>query len=478
MIINPSIIPFLLAVISALLSVISFPPFNLSYLAWIAFVTLFISIKNQKLKKTFLLGFVQGCFFYAALFYGLISYSWLVFLATLVYLSLFTAIFSLLTTFLQARLKHFHGVIPPVIWTSLEFLKTIGPFSFPTSIGVSQYQSISLIQMATVTGIYGISFWIILINSYVAECLQDFLHKGKVSIRNIITLSLIIFLTTGIMLYGSKRESLPNSLSFSTSIIQGSIPVWLYQIAPYDPKYSQIVENTYSELTKGSVKRKPQIIVWPETNLGVFIREDEKWKEKIRQFAYEGTSYIILGTPTKDKEGNQYNSALVFSPKGKIIGQYDKVNLVPFAEQRFKAGREIKPISSPIGKLGVVICYESVYPSISRKLIQEGASFLIILTNDAWFKKTPVAYLHAVSAVFRAVENRSYVIRAAQSGISMIIDPYGNILEKTLLFVPGALKGVVKLREKTTLYSRFGDLFSCCCLLGTFILLAFSLWQR
>lgn len=462
---------FLLSILSGILLILSFPPYNLHYLSWMAFVPFFIATRNQSLKQIFLTGFVHGCCFFIGLFYGILLYGLKIFFYGLLYFSLNIAIFSLLTVFLQSKLKKFHLLIPPLIWTSLEYLRSIGTISFPTNLGICQYQSLLLIQLSSITGIYGISFLIMLINSFIAEFILK-TYSIKSMIKSMVVSGLVIVLIIGSNYININRMTQKKS-HVDVSIIQGSIPIWLYKIERWDKKYSQIVKNTYLKLTTQAIKHHPNLIIWPETNLHRFILDSPKLKDKIFRYVKEGNLFMIIGTLIKI-ETNQFNSAIIISPKGKVVGRYDKVYLVPIAEKKITRGMEIKPIKIPIGNIGINICFESLYPSISRILTQKGANILIILTNDAWFKKSSIPYLHAANAVFRAVENRRFVIRAAQSGISMIIDPYGRIIKQSELFKPCVLSGKVGLMEELTFYTKFGDLFCYLCLILSIGFVVFS----
>jgi len=456
---------FLLSILSSILLVLSFLPYNLHYLSWIAFVPIFIAIKNQTtLKKVFLIGFIYGFCVSIGLFYGILLYGLKIFLCTLIYFTLHITTFTLSVAFLQYKVRRFQLSIPPLLWTALEYLRNVGPLSFPTNIGICQYQSFLLIQVATITGIYGVSFLIVLVNSFITEFLWSFFITKNCSIKHIILLGLIILSVVGVSIYSPMTKFIEEKSSIDISIIQGSIPVWLYKIDRWDKKYSKIVKNTYLKLTEQVIKNHPELIIWPETNLHRFILESPILKKKLFEYAKKGNLFMVIGSLTK-KGNNQFNSAIITSPEGKILGQYDKVHLVPIAEKDFTPGREISPIKTPIGDIGINICFESLYPSISRILAQRGANIFIILTNDGWFKKTVVTHLHPVNAVFRAVENRRYVIRVAQSGISMIIDPYGRILKQSELFKPCILSGKVGIEKRLTFYTKFGDIFCYLCLI-------------
>jgi len=497
--------PVTLSILSALLLSISLPPSNYPYLAWISFIPFFIALDNQhNLKSTTILGFLYGAIFSIITFYGIGEIK--VFLYALFYFSFYVSIFAIGIVIVNRRAKLYSFLFfSSLWWTSLEYMRTIGNLSFPTNIALSQYKFPFLIQIASITGSYGVSFSIMLCNSclfivckyfynrierfyllrmlYIANGhinksakllgLETKVFKRKLqdccSSKDIVyTLLYIIPIIMVFIGYGgvslSKKEEI---LSINVSIIQGSIPDWLYGLEKWDEKYSKIIETTYLELTSTAIKKNDSsIIIWPETPIHRQIMKISYLKNMLLEFSKAGNNFFIVGSPRIDIKRNcKYNSVFVLSPKGNIIDYYDKTKLVPFVEHFFTPSNEVKIIhASEKLKLGINICFESTYPSISRNAVKKGANLLIISTNDTCLKKTKMSYCHAANAVFRAVENRRYVIRAAQSGISMVINPYGRILKQSELFKQCVLSGKVGLQEELTFYTKFGDLFCYLCI--------------
>jgi apolipoprotein N-acyltransferase len=184
-------------------------------------------------------------------------------------------------------------------------------------------------------------------------------------------------LPTFILWYGKNFLTPLSKPQINVSIIQGSIPDWLYEIERWDEKYSRIVQKTYSKLTEEAVKSGAHIIIWPETTIHRRVMEIPLWKNKIIEFAKAGNTFMVIGSARYDKHNNKFNSIFIISPQGKIIGYYDKTRLVPIAEAHFKAGEDIKIIKTKIANLGINICFESIYPAISRSAVKKGANLLI-----------------------------------------------------------------------------------------------------
>ena len=203
---------------------------------------------------------------------------------------------------------------------------------------------------------------------------------------------------------------------------------------------------------------------------------------------------LLFGSPGylgKEDNLSLFNSAFLLSPEGKVLGRYDKVHLVPFGEYvplrkifpfigklvvgvgDFSSGKGFYPLSMNSHKLGILICYEGILPEVSRAYKKRGADLLVNITNDAWFGRTSAPFQHLSMTALRAVETRLYVVRAANTGISAIIDPTGEFISQTGLFERSALRGTVKFIDKQTFYTIYGDVFIYTCL--TFLLVIFLL---
>jgi apolipoprotein N-acyltransferase len=194
---------------------------------------------------------------------------------------------------------------------------------------------------------------------------------------------------------------------------------------------------------------------------------------------------LLFGAPAFDRRDSMiyhFNSAFLVSPQKKILGRYDKIHLVPFGEYAplsgilgftrdiigaigdFTSGNEVKNLSLPWGNFGVLICYEAIFPNLTRQFVGRGAQFLVNITNDAWFGKSSAPYQHLSMVTLRAVENRVPIARAANTGISALIDSSGRIVQSTELFTREVLSGKIRINESSTFYTQWGDLFSYLCL--------------
>jgi apolipoprotein N-acyltransferase len=233
------------------------------------------------------------------------------------------------------------------------------------------------------------------------------------------------------------------------------------------------------------------LLVWPEAALPVILEEEPLYFERVRDFVQSGRIPLLLGAVTS-KNNLYYNSAILIYPD-KALARYDKLHLVPFGEYiplknilpflqtvvpigDIETGKEYTLFKIPnqegIARFATLICFEDLFPELSREFVQKGADFLINITNDAWYKKTSAAFQHLEASIFRAVENRIFLVRSANTGISGYISPKGKIIslvedEKgSNIFVEGYQTKNVSLCARTlSFYTRHGPLFVFLCLI-------------
>jgi len=265
------------------------------------------------------------------------------------------------------------------------------------------------------------------------------------------------------------------------SVIQGNIE----QSDKWDPALQYSATKKYLDLSASVTAEKPDLVVWPETAAPFYFLYDTALTEKVqRGIAETGVSFLI-GSPSLmqvDDSIEYYNSAYLVGPDGIVSGKYDKVHLVPFGEYvplkkwlpflgkivehvgDFQPGKKGTIISLNGQSIGVLICYELIFPYLSRAEVKNGAGLLVNITNDAWYGKTSAPYQHFSMAAFRAVENRRALVRAANTGISGFIDPSGRIISSTAIFEDAVMTRNVPILREITFYTRFGDLFAFICL--------------
>ena len=406
------------------------------------------------------------------------------------YLAVFSSMANILTKYYNLKYILF---ILPVLWVSLEYIRSFLFTGFPWALlGHSQYNRLHLIQISDILGTYGVSFIIVLINVtfffvylYITTGNWQDRRIGKGLIPFAVFISLVFVCST--IYYGKYRIGRVERSytgSKSVAIVQGNIE----QSEKWDPQFKAATTKKYIDLSASSKNDSPELIVWPETSAPFYFLHDKKLTQFIKEGVRETGTFFLIGSPsykTKNKAIVYHNSAYLINPEGKTTGKYDKVHLVPFGEYvplkkwvpfigkmvehvgDFSSGEAGKTLSMNDTVLGVQICYEIIFPNLSRKMTANGTQLLINITNDAWYGKTSAPYQHFSMAVFRAVENKRSLVRSANTGISGFIDPVGNILGSTQLFVDAVMTKSVPIANEITLYTRYGDIFAKCCMLIT-----------
>jgi len=500
----------ILAVLSGLLLTGSFPKIGIDWLAWFALVPLLISLKNSSLANSFRLGFIAGLAHYATLAYWLVytmqTYGNLpLYLCVSVlfllssYLALYIAVFSIIVKRLCPKPATCLFIIP-CLWVSLEYIRNYLFSGFPWGlIGYSQFNNLHLIQVSDIFGIYGVSFLIALANAAIFLAFLYFTKskwkEAEVEKRlaggSIFVFILIIGL---VFLYGTWRiKSIDNLISASkslkVSIVQGNIE----QAIKWDPAFQTTTTEKYVNLSLSAKEEKPDLVVWPETATPFYFLYDRLLSKKVLKGIHDTNTDFLIGSPSFVRIGNiieYYNSAYLISPDGRVCGKYDKAHLVPFGEYvpfkrwlpfigkmveavgDFSAGQEGKTIKCNNYDLGLLICYEIIFPELSRAMAKNDAVLLVNITNDAWYGRTSAPYQHFSMAVFRAIENRRSLVRAANTGISGFIDPVGRVMNSTSLFQEKIITRSIPIINEMSAYTSFGDLFAIACLL---IILIFSI---
>jgi len=515
------LIDFGLAVLSAVLLVVSFPKFDLGFLAWIGLLPILIASNGKSLKYSFILWFLCGLFFFGGVFYwtfAIPKYTVLHHSLLGLYLPPYFAFFGLAFAFISKR----WGVRPalsaaPFLWVSLEYVRSNLSFmALPWALlAHSQYQYPVIIQIASVTGTYGLSFLIVLVNAAIVQMLiiRRTLRTGSAGLKNSTpwtrarlvlpgAAAILLILALG---YGQNELSEPAEKRFiKASVLQGNIN----QERKADPRrHAPYIMDRYTELTTSAALDEPDLIVWPEGATPGFILKDVTLYQRMISIVREINTYLLVGsseyakfrkTLPKDKRARSGNTALFFSPEGKILGQYLKIQLVPFGEYiplegviewpHFILSKEGKSYDTPgqehtlfslkETKFGVVICWEHVFPDLFRTFVKNGANFMLNITNEGWFGDTAAPYQMLAISVFRAVENRRAIARAANTGISCFVDPYGRITgrvqdrHKKDTFIEGYLTGEIPIWNHKTFYTKHGEVFAYLCIAIALLMVA------
>ncbi len=499
-----------LSVLSGFILILAFPNFNVEILAWIGFIPLFWAIRKKSPSRAAFLGWISGFSFFIGLipwiYHVLSTYGHLpgpvsVFFLVLLtaYLALFFSAFAFILCWVKAKVDLPETLLAPPLWVSLEYLRGILFSGFPWGfLGYSQFLTPPMVQISDIAGVYGVSFLIMFVNVALYRFLEASVDRNfKPALKEIIAAGLLLALTG---IYGRLRLGEMNSRDkegtpLRISLIQGNIP----QDIKWEPKFQEETMSIYTDLTKRSKISKPELIIWPETATPFFFQDSFLFRSRILDLAQDMNVPLLFGSPAYDRKGPEidyFNSAFLVSPEKKILGRYDKIHLVPFGEYAplsgilgftrdiigamgdFHSGEEVVNLAIPQGKFGVLICYEAIFPDLTRQFVKKGAQFLVNITNDAWFGRTAAPFQHISMARLRAIENRVPIARAANTGISGFINPSGRLFQSSEIFTKAILSDTIYLRKTWSFYTQFGDVFTYFCLGYTILFLIFIRYRR
>jgi len=497
----------LLSLLSGVLLIFSFPNFDLEFLAWFAFVPVLYAIHGKTPLHAFTLGFLTGLISYLGILYWIIvaihTYgniplllSGFILLLLVGYLSLFTGTFGFLTRVVPLSSGIQTILFLPILWTALEYLRSFLLTGFPwANLGYSQYLNLPFIQMADITGPYGLSFVILLVNTTLFWILHQWINKTFPAREVVVTLLVLLSsMIYGYVKMGVIDQQMLHQPSLKVGVTQGNID----QSIKWDESFQKETLKIYERLSLQVAEQHPDLIIWPETATPFFFQQAIEFQPMVLDIPNKTKTFLLFGSPSfKIERGkvNHYNSAYLASPSKEIIGRYDKIHLVPYGEYvplgeilplgslgegigNFKSGKVIYNFSLPQGKFGVLICFEIIFPDLCRRFVKSGADFLVTITNDAWFGTTSAPHQHFSIAVFRAVENRVFIARAANTGITGFIDPTGKIIKKGEIFTEEAMSETIRLSKKKTFYTLYGDVFAWVCSGLSLLLLGYAFSQK
>ncbi len=494
---------WLLVVVSAALQILSFPLPGLYVLSWIAIAPLLVAILHARSPDTlqldesrklvpaspwqgFLLGYACGVLWYLGTCYwvydtmhqygGLSApIGLLVLLLFALYLGLYHGLFGLLVSLLARRNSYRLALVSaPGLWVAVELART-RVSGFPWDLlGITQVDNIPLTRIATVTGVYGLSFEILLVN--VAFAAAFLLHRSKRKTLLLASFAAVVLLQAG------RWLTLPPLPADRTAILlQQNLPV-----AETDAWTKDYFEGTLQEFSSLStnpvppLRRHPDLIIWPESP-APFQTNDPTFREAISRLARQSQAWLVVGAIGVDNPRTVFNSATLVSPAGGWDGRYSKIHLVPFGEYvpfaslfsfaggltqavgNFTPGTSRAPLQAGDQRLGIFICYESIFPNEVRQLVAQGAQVLVNISNDGWYGDSGAWAQHLNQARMRAVENNRWLLRDTNTGLTAAIDPYGRVVAHLERKTRAALPAPYALTKVTTFYSDHGDWFAYLC---------------
>jgi len=497
-----------LAVLSGLCLAASLPSLEIAPLAWIGLVPLLLAIRGRSLRTAFGLGWVTGTVFFLATCYWIVH-------TIGHYTNLPVAIAAAILLLMSSVLGCYHGAfalglrwfemrrlpavwLAPALWVTLEWLRGWFFIGFPwAALGYSQYRFHSLAQMAEVTGVYGVSAILVLFNVVVAAVLLAHGSGARRNLPVLATLTLLLVVLVGLGRWrAATLDALPAAGTLRVGLAQGNVE----QDKKWDPAFQAETMGRYRQLTEAAARERPGLIIWPETAAPFFFQEPGPDRDGVLALAREVRTPLLFGSPAfrqlPSGRLEQLNRAYLVLGDGREAGVYDKMELVPFGEYVpfqsvfFFVQRVVNAVGNigpglvptvfeiPGARFGTLICYEGVFPALTRRFVAGGANFLVNVTNDAWFGRTSAPYQHLAQDTFRAIENRVPMVRAANTGISAIVDTDGEIRWQGPLFEMLWHVDEIHWPGVRTFYTRYGDVFVWICALVTATAIAYGLARR
>ncbi|HSF69695.1 MAG TPA: apolipoprotein N-acyltransferase [Nitrospira sp.] len=504
----------LLAATTGILLPYCFPKYDVGLLAWVALVPLHIALDGvSRRSHAFWLGWLAGIISSTGIMawvvtamhtYGKVPvvFSYGIMLLLTAYLGLYVALYSAGVVWFRMLVPRYGLFAAPCLWVAMELLRTYLLSGLPWSLlGYSQYRQLDLIQIADHLGVYGVSFLIVLTNVALAELylwimpLFRGFRPSRLPWELVTTAAMLVGLSWAYStsLIATEAVERPNA-TLRVGVVQPNID----QAVKWDQAYREETLRRYDRLTE-SFGYGTDLVVWPEAATPFIFEREPVYHLELAGMANRAAAPLLFGSPAvrfdADRKPFLLNSAYLLSPDGQLLGRYDKQHLVPFGEYiplkssvlfflekmvegigDFQAGpgptilsfqrkEADDPATARRLKFGVAICYEVIFPDLVRRMAIGGAEFLVTITNDAWFGDSSAPFQHFSMVVFRSVENHLAFARAANTGISGFIDPFGRIIEASPIFVQTALQADIPVRQTKTFYSRHGDVFAYGCMI-------------
>lgn len=441
---------------------LSSAPFDQWYLAYIAYVPLFIITKNLHAQKQGLAFALTSTVIVANWWHSTIIVTFIFFILILFILGFSFYLWAVLSAQFRTKTSNpFYSIfMPAVIWVGLERILSSEWIGIPCNIGITQTSQPLLIQSASLFGIYTTSFLIVLTNTTLATIIPHLIRKKALSKQQNFTVGLaflFMLMNIGYGYHALSQQKEVKSL-ISIAMIQPIISSKLYNDSLINPESRKSIGNILTKLTEKALKEKPDILVWPEGGNGYLNMRNKKLRNRIYKYAEQNKTNLFISSYDIDENGNKYNTLFSISNRGELLGRYDKVLLIPGVEDSYTAGKEFHTISSSYGKVGPSICYESNFPSPLRKLSAQGAELLITSTSDAYFKRTSLTINHTRTAIFRAIENNRWVVHTSNTGPSVIVSPHGIINTSTEFYERGFKIGTVSYIKEKSFFTNYGYL--------------------
>jgi apolipoprotein N-acyltransferase len=442
-------------------------------------------------RRAFGFGLLTGAIYFAATLYWLVEtmttfgglqtgVAALAALLLVAYLSLFPGACAVAVARLGRSMGPAAVLFGAPAWVATELGRQYVWDGFPWALlGYSQVTWLPIAQLASIVGVYGLSLLLALTGATAAYVL---LMRGA---RRFVVAGSVAALIVICAIWGRARLQAAPLVNTGDPVRVAVLQANIAQDDKWNPALAEAITNRYITMSRQALAQGATFIIWPESSTPFYFEQDLRYGAAIRRLAVEGKATFLIGsdqiepvrpTPGLSKpEERTYNAAFLVRPDGQVGAVYRKMHLVPFGEyvplqrmlffvkpiveavSNFVPGTE--PVLLPVGThyASTAICYEVIFASLMRQFVTSGSELLTTITNDAWYGTSSAPYQHWDQAAMRSIEGGRYLARAANTGISGFVDPYGRVLQKTALFAPAVLVADLRFIQARTIYSRIGD---------------------
>lgn len=482
--------------LGGLILAMSFPPFPTRLLSIAAlvpllryFLVVFPSFGWRKgaLKRGFLTGYLFGIAFFSLMLYWVanlvpasnLSMPWVMIPAIVLlvmYLSLFPGLFAFLLAWFVRRFGTRALFAAPALWALTEFMRSSGELAFSWGLISSALVPYPLaMQGLSFYGPFGFSMIMVLANVLVTFLLFAGTYRRRAWALTALVLIAGIHLSYGAFRISGIDRDEPGKRSARVAVVQPNVDLAF----KWNPEHRDSILTQVESLTKASAGDGAVLVIFPETAVPVSISHSTPYRRWLKKIAAESKVDLFIGYINHIQDGGQwraFNACGLIDRSGNITAEYHKINLLPlgeripfsqyipalekidFGQANFRKGTTQTVFDSSAGKFGALICFESTFSDYARRYVREGAEFLVNVTNDGWFGSARGPLQHAETAVLRAVENGVTLVRSANTGVSMAVDPAGRVSQSIGLNKEGVLMVPVKLIDNLTFYCRYGQL--------------------
>ena len=503
----------LAAIASGVLLALSFPKYGHPAAAFIALVPLYVALSGWNGRpgkpagvstgRGFRLGLIAGFIHFAGTVYwtgatvqtfGGLPWPVAVFVTSLLvlYMATYLALASAASAIFIRRFGLVGLVLSPATWVAAEYTRGFLFGGFPwIPLGNTMVTLLPIAQLASLVGVFGLSAFVAMINAGFAATA---LTAGRM---RVVALLGTLVLIAAASVWGGQRLA-ANRLTQGEPVRVGLIQANIAQADKWNPARAGMIVDRYLQLTRQAADNGADFLLWPESATPFFFQDDPE-AEVVRSMVRQLGKPLLLGSDEVERgspKDRYYNAAFMLDSAGATAAVYRKMHLVPFGEyvpfqsllffvgplveavSAFTPGERVTMLPVREHMISTAICYEVTYPSQAREAVRQGSEMLTTITNDAWYGESSAAYQHFDMAAMRAVEQGRYLVRAANTGVSGIIDPYGRVLIRTNLFETVAVVGEARFVQERTLYARIGDLVALVSTVLTVLALGVAAWLK